>query len=160
VSTANGLDLNGLDANGLDANGLDINDRARCATMARWLEASSVIAALALCCAVITALGYAVHAWRNETLGFALLALVLTPLERYLALRLRFDAGLFADLASGRIADLAALDDGLAMLGVGKRAQPPRSLDERLAGGRRLWRWHAGVGILLAASTAIAVVFA
>lgn len=146
--------------NDLDANGLDVNDRARCATMARWLEASSVIATLALCCAVIIALGYVAGAWRNEALGFALLTLVLTPLERYLALRLRFDAGLFADLASGRIAGLDALDHGLAMLGVGKRAQAPRTLDERLAGGRRLWRRHAGVGILLAASTAVAVVFA
>jgi hypothetical protein len=140
--------------------GFDADDRARCAAMARWLEASSVLGALALCCTVVTALGFLAQAWRDEAVGFALLALALTPLERYLALRLRFDAGLFADLANGRIADLVALDRGLAMLGVGKRPQPSRTLDERFAGSRRLWRWHAGVAILLTISTAAAVVFA
>ncbi len=92
-------------------------------------------------------------------MGFALLVLVLTPLERYFALRLRFDAGLFADLASGRIADLTVLDAGLATLGVRKAPQSSRTLDERLKGSRRLWRFHATVVVLIAACTVIAVVF-
>jgi len=140
--------------------GLDAADRARCATMARWLEASSTLGALALCCAVVAALGTLAHAWRAAALGFALLALASTPVERYLALRIRFDAGLFADLASARIGELAALDAGLAALGIGKSRQPPRTLDDRLEGSRRLWRRHALVVGLQAASVATAVVFA
>jgi hypothetical protein len=138
---------------------LHAEDRARCATMSRWLATASVLGALALCCALVIALGYMAHAWRDEAMGFALLVLVLTPLERYFALRLRFDAGLFADLASGQICDLAALDAGLATLGVRKAPQSPRTLDDRLRGSRRLWRFHAAVAIVMAACTAIAVVF-
>lgn len=139
---------------------LDAGDRARCVAMARWLEASSTLGALALCCAVVAALGTLAHAWRDAPLGFALIALALTPVERYLALRIRFDAGLFADLASGRIDDLAALDAGLSALGIGKDKPSPRALDDRLEGARRLWRHHALIVGLQAASVAIAVVFA
>ncbi len=139
---------------------LDAADRARCAAMARWLEASSTLGALALCCAVVAALGTLAHAWRDAALGFALLALASTPVERYLALRIRFDAGLFADLASARIDSLAALDAGLAALGVGKHPQHTRTLDDRLQGSRRLWRSHALIVGLQAASVAVAVVFA
>lgn len=139
---------------------ISTDDRARCATMARWLEASAVLGALALCCAVVAALGLVAHAWRDAAMGFALLALALTPVERCLALRIRFDAGLWTDLASGRITDLAGLDAGLAMLGFGRRTASPRTLDQRLSGTRRLWRWHAVVAILLATATAVAVVFA
>ncbi len=138
---------------------LHAEDRARCATMSRWLAAASVTGALALCCAVVIALGYMAQAWRDEAMGFALLVLVLTPLERYFALRLRFDAGLFADLASGRIADVTVLDAGLATLGIRKAPQSSRTLDERLKGSRRLWRFHATVVVLIAACTVIAVVF-
>ena len=149
----------GLNTDALHADALHADDRARCATMSRWLAAASVLGALALCCALVIALGYMAQAWRDETMGLALLVLALTPLERYLALRLRFDAGLFADLASGRIADLTALDAGLVTLGVRKAPQSPRTLDDRLRGSRRLWRFHAMVAILIAACTAIAVVF-
>ena len=139
---------------------LDAADRARCAAMARWLEASSTLGALALCCAVVAALGTLAHAWRDAAMGFALLALALTPVERYFALRIRFDAGLFADLASARIDDLAGLDTGLAALGIGKDPQSLRTLDDRLQGSRRLWRHHALIVGLQAASVAVAVVFA
>ena len=138
---------------------LHAEDRARCATMSRWLAAASVTGALTLCCAVVVALGYIAQAWRDEAMGFALLVLALTPLERTLALRLHFDAGLFADLASGRIADLTALDAGLATLGVRKTPQAPRTLDDRLRGSRRLWRFHTAVAVLIATCAAIAVVF-
>lgn len=139
---------------------LDTADCTRCAAMARWLEASSTLGALALCCAVVAALGTLAHAWRDAALGFALLALASTPVERYFALRIRFDAGLFADLASARIDNLAALDAALTALGVRKDPLSPRTLDDRLEGGRRLWRSHALVVGLQAASVAVAVVFA
>lgn len=144
----------------LPSSGFDAEDRARCAAMARWLEASSTLGALALCCAVVAALGTLAHAWRDAAMGFALFALASTPVERYFALRIRFDAGLFADLASGRIDDLATLDAGLAALGVVKRLPHTRTLDERIEGARRLWQRHALVVGLQAASVAIAVVFA
>lgn len=144
----------------LATSGLDAEDRARCAAMARWLDAASTLGALALGCAVVAALGTLAHAWRDAALGFALIALALTPVERYLALRIRFDAGLLADLASGRIADLAALDAGLAVFGIGKRQQATRALDDRLRGSRRLWRRHAAIVGLQAAAVAVAVVFA
>jgi hypothetical protein len=139
---------------------LHAEDRARCAAMSRWLAAASVLGALALCCALVVALGYIAQAWRDAAMGFALLVLALTPVERYLALRLRFDAGLFADLASGRIADLTALDAGLATLGVRNTPQSPRTLDDRLRGSRRLWRLHAAIVALIAACAVVAVVFA
>lgn len=139
---------------------LDTGDRARCAAMARWLEASSTLGALALCCAVVAALGTLAHAWPEATPGFAVVALALTPFERYLALRLRFDAGLFADLASGRIDDLAALDAGLSALGIGKDKPSLRTLDDRFEGARRLWRRYALIIGLQTTSVAIAVAFA
>ena len=138
----------------------DAENRARCAAMARLLEASSTMGALALCCALVAARGTLAQAWRDAALGFALLALASTPVERYLALRIRFDAGLFADLASGRIDDLAALDAGLSALGVGKGALSLRTLDDRLEGARRLWRRYALIVGLQAASVAVAVAFA
>ncbi len=140
--------------------GLDTQDRARCAAMARWLGASSALGTMALGAALVIAFGCVVQAWRDDAIAIVLLVLALTPLERYLALRLRFDAGLFADLAGGRIADLAALDAGLTMLGVRKPPPRPRTLDDRLAGSRRLWRFHAVVAALMAVGTGVAVVFA
>ena len=140
--------------------GLDARDRARCAAMARWLGASSALGAMALGCAAVLIFGCMLQAWRGDAVAVVLLVLVLSSVERYLALRLRFDAGLFADLADGRIADLAALDAGLAMLGVRNAPQRPRTLDDRLAGSRRLWRFHAVVVALMAVGTGVAVVFA
>jgi hypothetical protein len=140
--------------------GLAPADRGRCATMSRWLGASPVLGTLALCCTVATVIGSMAGEWRGATMGLALLVLALTPFERYLALRIRFDAGLFADLADGRIADLAALDAGLGILGARKAAQSIRTLDDRLQGARRLWRFHAIVAALMATATAVAVVFA
>lgn len=142
----------------MTASALDAEDHARCAALSRWLAASSTLGALALGCAAVVALGLLVEAWRGHLLAAPLLVLALTPVERYLALRLRFDAGLFADLADGRIGSLDALDAGLAVLSVRRAA--PRTLDDRLRGARRLWRYHAVVVALMAATTAAAVVFA
>ncbi len=128
--------------------------------MARWLGASSALGAMALGATLVIAFGCVMQAWRHDASAIVLLVLAATPLERYLALRLRFDAGLFADLADGRIADLAALDAGLAMLGVRKTPPRLRSLEDRLAGSRRLWRFHAVVATLMAVGTGVAVVFA
>jgi hypothetical protein len=128
--------------------------------MSRWLGASSTLGTIALGCAAVVLFGCMLQSWRGDAVAIVLLVLALSPVERYLALRLRFDAGLFADLADGRIADLAALDAGLATLGVRRTPQRPRTLDDRLAGSRRLWRFHAIVVALMVVGTGFAVVFA
>ncbi len=135
---------------------LDDRDRARCAVVARRMDAAQAAGLLGLACTGLILLGMAAGAWRDEDLVLALGIALLGLVERYFALRLRLDAGLFADLAAGRIANLSALDDGLAAIGVQHAA--PRSLDDRIAGGRRLWRWHLSVVVAQAALTLLAVV--
>ena len=68
--------------------------------------------------------------------------------ERYLAFRLRLDAGLFADLAQNRIASLDALDQARQRLDVRKApSDGPRALQDRVAGARQLLQRHAGLVI-------------
>lgn len=67
--------------------------------------------------------------------------------ERLLAFRLHLDAGLFADLARGRIGSLAALDTALQAL-FGARLGPvagTRVLADRVRGAQGLVRRHAAV---------------
>lgn len=129
--------------------------------IALWLcWPGTALVMVALGCAAIVLFGCMLQSWRGDGVAIVLLVLALSPVERYLALRLRFDAGLFADLADGRIADLAALDAGLATLGVRRTPPRPRSLADRLAGSRRLWRFHAIIVALMAVGTGLAVVFA
>jgi hypothetical protein len=135
---------------------LDARDRARCAVVARRMQGNLTFGLLALACTTVMLLGMAAGAWRDEALMLAIATSLLGVVERYFALRLRLDAGLFADLASGRIADLAALDDGLAVIGV--RTGKPRTLDDRIAGCRRLWRRHLVVVVVQTAMTLLAVV--
>lgn len=135
---------------------LDAHDRARCAVVARRMDATRALGLLGLACTGVMLLGMAAGAWRDEHLVLALATALLGMVERYFALRLRLDAGLFSDLADGRIADLAALDTGLAAIGV--RAGTPRPLDARIAGCRRLWRWHLAVVVAQTAMTLLAVV--
>ena len=71
--------------------GLDALDRARCSAMARWLGASSALGAMALGAALVIAFGCVMQAWRDHASVIVLLVLASTPLERYLALRLRLE---------------------------------------------------------------------
>lgn len=134
-----------IDTAPIDTDPLDADARARCAATARWLRAAQALEwlALAACAAalwrVLAAPAHGGAAW-TAWAAWAVLALALP--ERALALRLRFDRGLFADLAEGRIASLQALDAALARW----RAAAPgatRPLDARIAGTLRLWRRHA-----------------
>lgn len=122
---------------------LSDNERARCAVVARRLDAAQALAQLALVCIAVTLIGLAVGAWREEHLAIGLAAIALGLVERNFALRIRLDAALFSDLAAGRIATLDALDAGLASIGAPARAA--RSLDDRIAGCRGLWRRHLAV---------------
>lgn len=81
---------------------------------------------------------------------------MLLPVERVLALRLHFDAGLFTDLAEGRTR-LASLDAALAALGLRRPAGVPRALPLRVAGARRLAMQHLAVALLQAAALATAL---
>lgn len=132
------------DAVPLDAAPLDPASRARCAATARWLHAAQALewlALLAAAAALWRLLDPPADGWTQWT---AWSTLVLALPERVLALRLRFDRGLFAELADGRIASLQALDNALSPW----RAAPsgtPRPLDARIAGTLRLWRRHAAV---------------
>lgn len=135
---------------------LDDCDRARCAVVARRMEAAQPLGLLALACTLVAMIGLAVDAWRDDVLAIALGAVLLGLVERYFALRLRLDAGLFADLAAGRIASLAALDGGLAAIGV--QSGMPRPLDDRITGGRTLWRQHLAIVLIQTAITLLAVV--
>ena len=68
--------------------------------------------------------------------------------ERYLAFRLRLDAGLFADPAQNRIASLEVLDQTLQCLDLRKEpGDGLRALQGRVAGARQLLQRHAGLVI-------------
>jgi hypothetical protein len=98
---------------------------------------------------VIVAAFYTVTSWLLPTTIyreiFSHIVLLLALAERYCALRLRFDRGLYADLGSGRIATLTALDSALSALGLRKTAVPPRTLASRIQGTQRLWLAHTVV---------------
>ena len=126
-----------------------IGERTVLATTARLLgAASTAIGALGLFSAALAALGLALSAARAAPASLVCLGLVLLllPLERLLALRLRFDAGLFADLAHARATPLAALDAlDAALLALRLRAPAAtrRPVVNRVLGARRLLLWHA-----------------
>lgn len=111
------------------------DERALCAVTARWLAASGRTAATLGLGAAAAAL--VLLCLRASPSLWALAVLLALPLERWLALRVRFDAGLFTDLAAGRIT-LTALDDALATLRLRRAGPVTRPLDERVAGARRL----------------------
>jgi hypothetical protein len=72
--------------------------------------------------------------------------------ERYLALRLRLDVGLFEGLARGSIASLPALDTALSRIGMRPSPDAARSLADRVLGTRQLMQRH---GITVACQAAM-----
>lgn len=129
-----------------------------CATTARWLAAVSAVAgALGGGAAIVAA---AILLLKPTCAWAAVATLLLVLPERLLALRTRFDAGLFVELsarvqalASTTPADahtrtLADLDDALAALGLRPPSAGPRGLVERVQGARRLATQHVGVSLL------------
>jgi hypothetical protein len=121
------------------------SDRVLCATTARWLAASSgVVGALGIASTLIAAL-LLVARVPMPALGAA--ALLLALAERALALRTRFDAGLFADLARPPGA-LHLLDEALCGLHLRQASAVPRPLADRVQGARRLVQQHALIALV------------
>ncbi len=132
-------------------------ERALCATTARWLAASSgAVGALGLGAALAAVL---LLAARVPLPALAATALLLALAERTLALRTRFDAGLFADLARPA-ATLHALDEALAGLRLRPRQHRPRPLAERVLAARRLTLQHAGLALAQFAAVAAQLLLA
>ncbi len=128
----------------------DATARNRCAAMAALLGAQRAVGTWGVMSSALAASGLLAAAFglvppmADAAALFLVAATVLGLAERYLAFRLRLDEALFHALATGRLAGLPALDDGLAWLGL-RPATPgtaPRSLDERLRGTRALLRRH------------------
>ncbi|WP_295540789.1 hypothetical protein [uncultured Pseudacidovorax sp.] len=111
-----------------------------------WSVMSSALAASGLLAAAFGLVPPMADAAALFLVAAALLGLT----ERYLAFRLRLDEALFHALATGRLAGLPALDDGLAWLGrrPATPGTPPRSLHERLRGTRALLRRHLATVLL------------
>ena len=138
-------------------------DHALAGATARLLSACARIAgALSLACAAVAAAALLLRL-PGAPADLLLAVLAAAPLERVLALRLQFDAGLFADLARTRGPQpvaLAALDQALQTLRLRPAAPEIRPLAERARGAQRLIFWHASctalqfAGLLAAAALA------
>ena len=129
-------------------------DRALCAATASLLRATGVVAAWGL---ALSGIAFGVLALTGRSLsttscmGFGAVVII-GVLERYLALRLRLDIGLFDSLADGRVASLSALDGALQRLGLRLAPETPRSLDDRVMGTRQIVQRH---GIAVACQSAM-----
>lgn len=137
---------------------LSDTDRLLCAATGRLLQAAAAVAgALGLGCSLLAAAALLLNtpqAWA------ATLALLLLPAERVLALRLRFDAGLFDALARLPQATLGQLDTALHALSLRapSAVTAPRPLVDRIAGAERLALWHAAVVLAQAALLALLLI--
>jgi hypothetical protein len=120
-------------------------DRALCAATAHLLRAAGTVATCGLALGLIAV---AVLALTGRSLsllscmGFGAVA-VIGVLERYLAQRVRLEAGLFEGLAGGGIASLGMLDGALERLGLRFASNAPRQLDDRVVLARQLMQRHA-----------------
>lgn len=120
------------------------NDRALCAAMAGLLRASGMLATWGLALSFIAGLVLALTGRSLPAVSWAAYAVVALVglLERYLALRLRLDAGMYEALARGTIGSLAALDGTLERLGLRRTADAARPLADRVLVARQLMQRH------------------
>ena len=127
------------------------NERTCCAGTARWLSASaSAVGSVGLLAAGSAVL---LLVMRQPLPELASAALLLLLVERVYVLRLKFDAGLFADLAHGEC-NLPALDQALQVLRLRSPGAVPRPLSDRIKGARRLALRHGLVATLQFAAVA------
>lgn len=79
--------------------------------------------------------------------------------ERYLALRLALDETLFRQLGTQQLADLPALDQALARLGLRAAAGVPRDWPSRRQGAKRLWQGYVLLVVLQVLAVIVIVFF-
>lgn len=133
------------------------HERALCTATARLLQAAGTVAAWGLGLSLI-AIGVLALTGRSlsmlSCMGFGAVAII-GIFERYMALRLRLDVGLFDGLASGAIPSLSTLDVALQKLGLRhspEASDAPRALADRVQGARQLMQRH---GIAVACQSAM-----
>ena len=132
------------------------HERALCTATARLLQAAGVITSWGLGLSLV-ALGVLALTGRSlsmlSCMGFGAVAII-GVFERYMALRLRLDVGLFDGLANGSIPSLSTLDVALQKLGLrpASDADAPRALADRVQGARQLMQRH---GIAVACQSAM-----
>lgn len=114
-------------------------ERALCATTAAWLDATRVLGWLGLLAGGMASAHLLLAAAQP---GIATTLLLLLLVERYFALRLAFDAGVFHALAEGRIGAPNQFDHGLQQLGLGSANGSDRDVASRARGAMRLSRAH------------------
>lgn len=131
-------------------------ERESCRLTARWLRTARVGEGLALC---VLALDVYLVGQRLLAPAALLALLPLLLAERYFAIRLRFDAEVFTDLADGQLPGLPSFDRALAQLGLGRATARERNLAERIAGARRLWFAHAGLSVLVLLVSVLALLW-
>ena len=138
----------------VDVQTMNDNDRAWCATTAGLLRASGSLASWGLALSFIAGLVLALTGRSLPSVAwaaYAVVALVGLP-ERYMALRLRLDAEMFACLAQGAIVSLADLDGGLEKLGLRRATEASLPLAERILLARQLMQRH---GIAVTVQTVV-----
>jgi hypothetical protein len=139
------------------------DDRTLAAAIARLLQAGArTTGALGLACAGVAAAALLLAPLPVPARAAAWVGLALLPLERVLALRLDFDAGLFAELARGgrpTAQSLGALDQALQTLRLRGPAATLRPLADRVRGAQRLLAWHT-LGVALQAAAALTLLLA
>ncbi|MBO9516107.1 MAG: hypothetical protein J7549_18480 [Variovorax sp.] len=128
------------------------DDRALCAVTAGLLRASAMLAAWGLALSSIAGLVLALTGRSLPSVSWAAYAAValMGLLERYLALRLRLDAGTYEALAQGTVSSLGSLDGTLERLGLRRAADEARPLADRVLLARQLMQRH---GIAVTAQT-------
>ena len=136
------------------------DERAQAAAIAALLDQAAIVERLSrpltvAALLILMAPALTGHRWTGALSVLLALVVLVGVLQGYLALRVRFDAALFARLAEGgALPDLAALDRTLLALGLMPAAKIGRPLGPRIAGARRLFRLQA---LALAAQVALIV---
>lgn len=128
----------------LSITSMNDNDRALCAATAGLLRASGMLANWGLALSFIAGLVLALTGRSLPSVSWGAYAVVALVglLERYLALRLRLDAGMYEALARDAIGSLDSLDGALERLGLRRPADASRPLADRVLLARQLMQRH------------------
>lgn len=115
---------------------------------AALLEQGRIVHAASLVLALAVVVVASRHPVGGPGVVLAVSGVLFLMAESYLAIRVGFDARLFAALGDGRL-DLAALDAGLTKFGMLTPAKAGRTLAPRFEGAMRLFRFQTICAMLL-----------